>query len=222
MEKGYVVYEGKSELDGKPIVSVMTVKSVNKKTGDIPQVWIMRSDVNPVESSKLGDDVSICGVCPHRHFLNGVCYVNIGQAPLSVWKTYRKGKYSVDFTAAHFRAAGNTIRIGAYGDPAAVPMHVWDNLIGRSTVIGYTHQWRLFPGLKKYCQASVDSLSEQVIASSEGWKTFRVASDAGNKFSVETECLSVTKNMTCKQCKMCNGRRGHVVIQVHGSRSKNF
>ena len=60
-ELGFVLYEGNSVLDGKPIAAIATLSSSNVKTGNMIQVWIIRTDINPVEASKLGDDISICG-----------------------------------------------------------------------------------------------------------------------------------------------------------------
>jgi hypothetical protein len=44
--RGVVLYEGPSELDGKPIVVVATFNSVNDKTGNMVQTWIIRSDMH--------------------------------------------------------------------------------------------------------------------------------------------------------------------------------
>ena len=66
---GYVIYEGASLLDGKPIMVVALLKSSNGKTGNMVQTYIMRSDMNPMEASKMGEDFSICGNCPHKGIL---------------------------------------------------------------------------------------------------------------------------------------------------------
>jgi hypothetical protein len=63
-EKGFILYEGKSVLDGAPIVYIATLSTSNRKTGDMVQTWILRSDINPVEASKQKLDASICGNCP--------------------------------------------------------------------------------------------------------------------------------------------------------------
>ena len=64
--KSYVIYDGPSEIDGKPIVAIAQVKTGNRKTGDMVQTWILRSDVDPITASRTGEDVSICGDCPHK------------------------------------------------------------------------------------------------------------------------------------------------------------
>ena len=130
-ERGFIMYQGPSVLDGQPIVVVATMSTSNVKTGQMIQTWILRSDINPVEASKTGDDSSICGNCVHRHHKGptgkggGACYVNIGQAPNAVYKGYKRGIYPVfsfDDHAQYF--SHRKIRLGAYGDPAAVPFGV--------------------------------------------------------------------------------------------------
>ena len=71
------------------------------------------------------------------------CYVTVFQAPLAVWKAYHRGIYD---EAKDGELAGLIVRLGAYGDPAAVPFHVWDRaLINSAGHNGYTHQWRDYP-----------------------------------------------------------------------------
>jgi hypothetical protein len=95
--QGFVLWEGLSPLDGSPIVCIATLKSVNRKTGNMIQTFILRQDVNPVAALKSGDDLAICGNCYHRGsgFVDTTkprrkrsCYVNVGQAPNKVWDAY--------------------------------------------------------------------------------------------------------------------------------------
>ena len=62
----YILYEGASLLDGKPIVVIGIPKSSNSKTGGMFQTIIMRSDIDPITASRLGEDFSVCGDCVHR------------------------------------------------------------------------------------------------------------------------------------------------------------
>ena len=94
-ERGFIMYQGQSMLDGAPIVVIATMSTSNVKTGQMVQTWILRADINPVEASQTGDDSSICGNCVHRHYNKGACYVNIGQAPNAVYKGYQRGIYPV-------------------------------------------------------------------------------------------------------------------------------
>jgi hypothetical protein len=61
------VWEGPSELDGAPIMLLLTglaKSSKNAKTGDLLQTWILRSDVAPHVAVKTGQDSSVCGFVP--------------------------------------------------------------------------------------------------------------------------------------------------------------
>jgi hypothetical protein len=119
---GVVLYDGPSMLDGKPIVVVATLNSANAKTGNMVQTWIIRSDVHPLDALDTGGDYSICGTCPHR---KRTCYVNVSQAPSAVYRTYKAGKYpTFDATLHAGLFMGRKVRLGAYGDPAAAPFEV--------------------------------------------------------------------------------------------------
>ena len=51
---GYIIYEGASLLDGKPIVAIaLTGKSTNTKTGAMIQTFIIRSDIDPLTANKI-------------------------------------------------------------------------------------------------------------------------------------------------------------------------
>jgi hypothetical protein len=227
---GYVLYRGPSLLDGAPIVAIATLTSDNRKTGNMLQTWILREDMSPVAASKAGADASICGECPQRHSLGGACYVNIGQAPGSVWRAYKRGAYpSAEFyLAREAQGAGRKVRLGAYGDPAAVPLNVWQDLLRYATGwTGYTHQWRIAPAYRAYCMASVDNDAERATAHAMGWRTFRVTESAETVGDREFVCVSESKGTACADCLACNGRNpqkfaGSVVITVHGARKARF
>jgi hypothetical protein len=226
-QAGYILYEGLSKIDNKPIVVIATMKTTNRKTGDMVQTWIMRSDINPVEVSQSGSDVSICGTCPHRQSLGGDCYVNIGQAPLSIFKAYKRGRYhKLPFADYEAIFKGRAIRFGAYGDPVLIPFAIVQKLASIATKhTGYTHQWQdaRFNEYKPYFMASADSPSEAGQALVNGWRYFRVSREAMPNNN-EVECLSVTKSIACADCGLCNGasindRAKSIVITAHGSRS---
>jgi hypothetical protein len=211
-------------LDGSPIVAIMTgvdKPSANAKTGPIPQVWILRSDVEPTAAARSGDDASVCGDCPLRQVGNPAmgardgskgtaCYVVLHRAPLSVWRTFTRGGYRPLDSASLARHA--TIRLGAYGDPAAVPLDVWDRLatVG-PRLLGYTHAWRYAPpGYARYCMASVESAADMAHAHASGYRTFRVLSPGDVTGPGEAVCPASEEGgyrRTCATCKACNGRR---------------
>lgn len=226
---GAVIYQGPSKLDGKPIVAIATGlkhASANRKTGDMVQTYILREDLSPIEAVKTDADVSICGQCPHRGSGGGkdrTCYVNVGQGPLNVWRAYKRGSYS---RASDIAAIGEKriVRLGSYGDPAAVPAIIWNDITKLCVAhTGYTHQWREYPELKNLCMASVDSVQEAEQARAQGWRTFRVAMPCDPpRESYEAVCpasAEAGKILACSECRACggaDGRKGSVVIQAHG------
>ena len=236
---GAILWRGPSLIDGAPIVAIavgLSHASSNRKTGAMLQTYILRDDVSPLEAVRIGADASICGSCPHRGHLarledgslrnaGRTCYVNLGQGPLGVWRAYKRGRYP-EATGITVLGAGRIVRLGTYGDPAAVPATIWAALTQRATGrTGYTHQWRrdYAQNLKGLCMASCDSEAEAAEAQALGWRTFRVAMPGDlARTPVEAICpasAEAGKKLTCSQCLACagaNGRRGSIVIQAHG------
>ena len=211
---GYIIYRGPSLLDGKPIVVVaITKESKNSKTGNMVQTYIMADNgLSPVESARILDDVSVCGDCKHRRGMGGSCYVNLGQGARSVMDGVMRGIYELDDGYAAATACVNRkVRLGTYGDPAAVPAYVWENLLQLAAGhTGYTHQWASGKAdhVKQWCMASTDTGAETVVAKKLGWRTFRVRSMAVSEFRNEMVCpasAEAGKRLTCATCMACSG-----------------
>jgi hypothetical protein len=233
--KGVVLWSGASAIDGAPIVCIAVFSSKNEKTGDMVQSFILRPDQAPTEAVQSGADASICGNCPHRGFGNGKgrsCYVNVGNSPNQVYKSWVRGIYPQYVATEHARwFEGRAFRLGAYGDPSAVPYEVWDALV-RSVRgwTGYTHQWRtLDQRFSGVCMASCDSSRDRDDAVRMGWRTFRVKGADDALMPGEFACPASDeggKRMQCIDCLACGGTRlgrlapraGGVVINVHGTR----
>ena len=223
---GYILWEGLSPLDQKPIVVVATLKSSNAKTGNMVQTWILRSDVNPVEAVNNGDDYSICGDCPHRKNDKGQrsCYVNVGQAPNAVFKSYKAGKYPRYSYSDHgniFR--GRSVRFGAYGDPALMPFWlVRVVLMLCESHTGYTHQWRRFPHFAGIFMASCDNELDRCAAQMLGFKTFSVLSTITRAPRYATQCPATVQHSLakCETCKLCDGAKRDIFVTAHGSGAK--
>ena len=219
---GYILHETKT------LVVIATTESANRKTGDMIQVWILRSDVDPVTAIKQGSDRRICGDCQHRPDNDGSCYVNVGQAPNSVFRAYANGSYEhLELERYHEVFGGRAVRLGAYGDPAFIPEKVIAGICATAdNWTGYTHQWRKNAWLKGYVMASVDSVAEKQEANSWGWRTFRVSGTSeGN--TGEIVCPASQGKTTCANCLLCNGvhgmdRRKSIYIPVHGSTASKF
>jgi hypothetical protein len=238
-----ILYHGPSMIDGAEIVAIATDASANSKTGAMAQVWILRADAAPQAASRDGRDVSICGDCPHRfnpETGKRTCYVTVFQAPRSVYAAWQRGRYGRATTPAARRAygAGKRIRLSAYGDPAAVPAHVWEQLLTDADGwTGYTHQWAHRDAmvranaakLRPYVMASADSTADHAAATSAGWRTFRVRTAGAPLLERERVCPASTEagaRTTCAACRACSGTagRGHsnIAIVIHGAQARAF
>jgi hypothetical protein len=214
-----LVYDGPSLLDGTPIIVTLSgvyTPSRNRKTGPMAQAHILVRDTPPHEAIKTGNDRAICGDCPHR---NGSCYVLAHQGPLVAWRT------AAAPTRVGFQLHTRSVRLGAYGDPAAVPTRTWQQLLrGTKRHTGYTHQWRdCDPALKTWCMASVDTDAEAADAQAKGWRTFRIRAPDTPTQSNEIECPHTTHGVQCINCGLCAGTSvdgKHIVQTVHGAQWK--
>ena len=229
---GVVLYHGRSMLDGEDIVAIATLESANTKTGNMVQTWILRSDIPPMDAIRSGGDKSICGDCPQRGDGTGTgrnCYVNVGQAPASIWRTWQANGYPRALPSQYKSiVSGRAVRLGAYGDPAMVPYHIWADFVKYSAGwTGYTHQWReeWAQPLRSLCMASVESDSGRWAASLMGWRTFRVRSESDPVITgVEIVCPASPEGgnkLKCMDCLLCCGTGRHpsarsVVIVDHG------
>lgn len=228
-----ILYQGPSMIDGAPIVVIApSGRSTNGKTGALLQTYILRADVSPADAIKQAADASICGACPHRGVvINGrnvgrTCYVNVGQGPRAVFDAYQRGRYAVaqDANAIAAHGAGRKVRLGTYGDPAAVPAHVWHALLARADGhTGYTHQWRepLAQALRGIVMASADSIADAREAHAAGWSTFRVRMphESGQRMHGEAQCPAakeVGAKVQCADCMACDGSSRSRAIDAHG------
>lgn len=213
-----IFYEGPSMLDGKPIVAIATVGSKNRKTGDMIQTWILRSRIDPVRAVAIGADKSICGDCHHRGSRDRprTCYVNIGQAPLVIYRAYRRGAYR---RGTLDELPDQPLRMGAYGDPVAVPWDAWSGLHDRKLWTGYTHQWRTLQArpFRNVLMASCDSPADAADAARDGWRAFLVTPVGQTGPGIE--CPS--PKAKCESCGLCSGLQKpsapSIWIEAHGT-----
>jgi len=226
--KSFIVWEGPSELDGKLIVLIATSGGSikNRKTGGMVQTYILRSDMPPNEALRAGEDASICGDCKHR---SGSCYVRVEQGPLVVWKAYKRGSYPKATLEQSAQAlSGLKVRLGTYGDPAALPPDLIPALLANAKAwTGYTHQWHrpMARHLARYCMASCDTLAEHAHATAQGWRCFTVVPKdykghiPGKSFLCPAS-KEAGEKIQCHDCTACDGtssgRTASVYIPVHG------
>ena len=93
-QNGVILYQGPSLLDSSPIAVIATLKTSNRKTGGMAQSWILKAGMSPIESKLAKADVGNRGSSSKRQNLGGDCYVNLGQAPLAIYRAFKKGVYS--------------------------------------------------------------------------------------------------------------------------------
>ncbi len=234
MASGYEIWRGLSPADGQPIVALLIPSKGNEKTGPGYALWILLRDVHPVEGSKNGMDKGICGNCMHRaRMVNGIakdrtCYVNVSQAPLSIWRKFQRGGYRrISPRKASKLIAGKYLRLGAYGDPAFVPLDVLRTLVSTARkYTGYTHQWRTCS--RKYREvlmASVENKRLAERAKAKGYRTFRVRLMTETATPREVVCPASAEanyKSDCGTCGLCAGTARpakDIVIAVHGLQS---
>jgi hypothetical protein len=235
---GYIIYHGKNYVC---IATGLVNASRNEKTGAMVQVFIIRSDVHPVEAIKTGKDATICFNCPHR---GTSCYVEVGKSVGQVYNTYKRGNYpfickdpqnmqgydDIDYYLNNgvWEVFSNSfVRFGAYGDPVRIPYPIVEKIASVCKgYTGYTHQWNnpAFQAYNKYFMASADSLDDYANAKAKGWRTFRVTTDWRQKDPNEIVCLNSREGTQCIDCLACGGtsstEQKDIYIKVHGTKPK--
>ena len=227
-----LIYKGPSRLDpSQTIVAILTFESANTKTGPMAQLFIMHADVAPHTAQKTGHDAAVCGDCPFRPALKtpgvNACYVRTFQGPRSTWEAHRHSEVELARALAQIAETKASVRLGAYGDPAALPPDIIASLASAADgrVTGYTHQWRAphAAHLRPYVMASCDDVTHYARAKAEGWRTFRVIQKRSLPVLAkrEIECPS-DKGVQCIDCLLCDGasygpadRRKDIAIAAH-------
>lgn len=231
---GIILYEGPSQLDGAPIVVIavgIKQKSTNTKTGAMVQTYILRSDMPPIEAVRAGEDASICGGCTHRGDGTGKlrsCYVTLMHGPRGVYNAYKNNRYArVTASGAREILRDRMVRLGTYGDPAAVPIKIMRNALTHAKGwTGYTHQWKSVSWKwRELVMASADSLADLDAAHKKGYRTFRVTPIGegpikGREFNCPAS-EEAGKKISCIDCLACMGtsakNRASVQIAAHGT-----
>lgn len=214
----YLLYSGPSVITGEPIIAMLSGierPSQNVKTGPMLQTWILNEDLDPTTAVKEAKNTAICGNCPLKQ---DICYVIPWQGPRAAYESYKKREYKTKNLKQLGR--GHKIRLGSYGDPAAVPITVWKDLLQYAHgYTGYTHSPEIEPGLKYYVQASTESQEEATRLQSLGWKTFRIKTENTPVMPNEILCPS-SKGVQCITCLKCDGKLANVAVNIHGTKHK--
>ena len=165
------------------------------------------------------------------------CYVRTEQAPTVIYKAYRAGSYPVvEPRVAANMVRGGELRVGAYGDSAALPIGAVRPLADAAEILtNYTHAPGYSPRRAKrlapFTMASADSPGQALAYQEQGFRTFRVSPnyttrDDGTRLVSdllpgERQCpKTLDHSVTCIACGICDGnRRGiaaHIAAPVHG------
>jgi hypothetical protein len=231
-----ILYKGISLLDNiTPVVVFITGLnySTNKKTGDMLQTHILIDDeIKPSDHVKNGTDGPICGSCKYKSG-NG-CYVQTYYAQNAIHRAYLAGKYQLYRTKQHNHLLeGRAVRIGSYGDPAAIPSFVWINvMLLCKQWTSYTHQWqddestgRVAPDLSNWSMASTDTYEEALAAINKNYRIFHVAKDLSDieKIPNSIWCPATPEGgmkSTCIKCQLCSGQSKsakNILVMPHGT-----
>jgi hypothetical protein len=104
--------------------ATITYKSANVKTGDMAQLTILARGADPVTAAKIGLDKANCGACALMKIpglRERICYVNLAHLPLAIYKAV--SRHPVTGLAKIVKRLGSkALRLGAYGDPAFLPV----------------------------------------------------------------------------------------------------
>ena len=220
MTNGFMAYQGPSEINGKPIKAVFTGTkrpSLNAKTNDMLQLFILPMASRPSDAVRNGDDAAVCGDCAHRPLLVAAakasattpadldavaapCYVEVGKSVNAVYKA--------DYPDHGEAKRRPPKRFGAWGEPTAIP---YDVIAGYTDDghTGYTHRWRTCDQrYKELLMASVDSPDEYAEATALGWRCFRVRKANEPILPNEIMCPASAEGghrTTCNKCLLCAG-----------------
>lgn len=227
--RNVIVWQGPSRLTGAPILVVASAQNGNPKIGPMLQLWIIPA-TSPLEALRTGADAAVCGDCRLRgdgHGHERACYV-WSPGVENIWQSAQKPHRTARSTPEAFAelVTGLRLRIGAYGDPVAVPLAVWMPMLQTATSwTAYTHQHRR-PDAQSYrafCMASVDSIEEQRQAEARGWRTFRLRAAVDDALGAgEIACPASAEaghRTVCASCELCRGQARQaksIAIVVHG------
>ena len=141
-----------------------------------------------------------------------------------VYKSFHNGKYPVASNQDIIDIGSNRpVRLGTYGDPAAVPRQVWDLLLTNATGhTGYSHQNNIKDSYTDITMTSVDSEDEARLAWSRGERTFRVMDVKEQPVKGKEILCPASKEAgqktVCELCKLCSGsqiNKRSVAIMKH-------
>ncbi|NBW20226.1 MAG: hypothetical protein EBR82_70880 [Caulobacteraceae bacterium] len=158
---GFIFYRGASPIDGAPLSQTTAKPETWSKRGSCAKISARPWRAEPVPTARIVGIVRCAN-------------------PASIWHAYHRGGY-VDLRRkpAVMRriVSGRMVRMGAAGDPAMIPLQHWLRVLqGADGWTGYSHQWKhpWAQPMRELTMASVESLEDQDLARSMGWRTYRI------------------------------------------------
>lgn len=117
---------------------------------------------------------------------------------------------------------GLKIRLGSYGDPAAVPFEVWQTVLDVTAGhTGYTHQFdhpNFDQRIAEICHISVETEKSAARMRSMGLSTFRVKPENSRNLAHEITCKNESDLLSCNACGLCDGTKNQsITVEVHGT-----
>lgn len=228
---------------------LVTARSDNAKTGDVPTVWVGAS----LEHSRAS-----CHGCPMLH--STTCYAQFGQVSIGLRSIERskkrtgmrqyKARVAIDAALNQRRKVKpRMLRVSAIGDAARASVAQLDDAMTYArkrglAIVGYTHFWGSLEGawLKGQLMASCNSLDELREAESRGWRatlvvptgtTGTMRREDGSILAVECPAIAAARrgsHYTCNDCAsnkrgaLCDASRPgpHVYFADHGPQRRRL
>jgi hypothetical protein len=222
-----IAWTGPSLFTGRDVeilVQCLRTPSSDHKTGAMLQASIVQAGQNPSLLRGTPREADVCGACRGQKRLERWCYED-WQPWLIGQRRHLARRVRVAVAAELLR--GRAVRLGAYGDPAAVPYGIWARLLLHARAwTGYTHAWRTCDErFRLYLMASVESESEALEAARRAWRSFRIRQPGGEVTAAEVVCPFESRGVTCERCRLCAGASRparSIVITAHGPRAAKF
>tara|TARA_R110002051_G_scaffold317281_2_gene398297 strand:- start:5768 stop:6604 length:837 start_codon:yes stop_codon:yes gene_type:complete len=202
--------------------------SSNRKTGNVPTLWIGRT-MEETRASCKG-----CPLCPKKEGGNGECYA-YGSPEYALHSIQRAAakdpeRYTVNRALSNSKRSAKMARLGALGDPGRLPLDYLKRSILKVRAVGleavgYTHHWRDLPSLAGWLMASCDALGQVDGALAAGWRVaVKVPWDflgdngtgrfktPGGAAGIVCPAVKTDGGITCNDCRLCDGSKAGPVI----------
>ena len=195
--------------------ALLVPRSRNKKTGNVPSVWI---------GSNLQESRDSCKGC--KHLANKSCYAQFGSPSFAIASMEKAIDRGISYGPERMKEThknASMLRIGALGDPSRANKRQLRAIIKAAvaqglSVVGYTHFWKLQRAewLKGTLMASCDNLQEVAAANAAGWKatvvlpagtTGTIRDEDGKILAVECPAIAadrVGRKYSCNDCASNN------------------